>query len=85
MADRARGNRLLDIGAHWLHQALLYALDGFAVTALDLPVTLEQENVRRLALQHEIRLLPNANLEIPTALQALPDASVDVVLFNRHH
>ena len=60
--DRNRGNRLLDIGAHWLHQALLYAIDGFEVTALDLPITFELANVRSLAQAHSIALLPNPDL-----------------------
>ena len=38
--DPVRNRSVLDVGAHWLHQALLYALDGFEVMALDLPLTL---------------------------------------------
>ena len=79
--DPARGNQLLDIGAHWLHQAILYAIDGFAVTALDLPVTFEMENVRSVAKAHSIRLLPNSDLENATALKTVPDNSFDLVLF----
>ena len=79
--DRSRGNRLLDIGAHWLHQALLYAIDGFEVTALDMPVTFEMDDVRRLAQAHSIRLLQNSDLEQPTALAAIADDSFDLVLF----
>ncbi len=79
--DRSRGNRLLDIGAHWLHQALLWAIDGFELTALDMPVTLEMDNVRRLAQAHSIRLLPNSDLEQPAALAAIADDSFDLVLF----
>jgi 2-polyprenyl-6-hydroxyphenyl methylase/3-demethylubiquinone-9 3-methyltransferase len=72
---------LLDVGAHWLHQALLWALDGWRVTAMDLPVTLDAAMVRSLAALHAIRLLPDANLEHPAALEALAADSVDVVLF----
>src|SRR5262249_37284622 len=75
-----RGKRMLDIGAHWLHQALLYSLDGFEVNALDVPATLDDARVRSLALAHGIRLLPNADLENPAALAVLPDDSFDVVL-----
>jgi len=63
--DPALGRRLLDIGAHWLHQTLLFAIAGFEVTALDLPATLDQDNVRKLAAAHSIRLLPNRDLEHP--------------------
>ncbi len=79
--DRGRGNRLLDVGAHWLHQAILYAIDDFEVTALDLPITFEIDNVRALAEAHAIRLLPNTDLELATALHGVPDNSFDVVLF----
>ena len=79
--DRTRGNRLLDIGAHWLHQAILYAIDGFEVTAFDLPVTFEMESVRSLAKAHSIHLLPNADLENAAALKEISDDSFDLVLF----
>jgi 2-polyprenyl-6-hydroxyphenyl methylase/3-demethylubiquinone-9 3-methyltransferase len=79
--DRTRGTRLLDIGAHWLHQALLYSIDGFQVTAVDFPVTFEFANVRALAEAHSIRLLPNTDLEQATALKLLPDDSFDLILF----
>ena len=76
----AHGRRMLDIGAHWLHQTLLFAIAGFEVTALDLPATLDQDNVRRLAAAHSIRLLPNRDLERPAALSALADDTFDIVL-----
>ena len=78
---RDAGNQVLDIGAHWLHQTVLYAIDGFAVTALDLPATLDIDCVRALAEAHSIRLLPNADLEYPRALKAIPDDTFDIVLF----
>lgn len=79
--DRRRGNRILDVGAHWLHQTLLYAIDGFAVTAMDLPATLELDGVRALARTHSITLLPNSDLEHPSALAAVADDTFDIVLF----
>ena len=79
--DPGSGKQLLDIGAHWLHQSLLYAIDGFEVTALDLPATFDLPNVRALAEAHAIRLLPNTDLEHPLALRALADDSFDLVLF----
>lgn len=79
--DRDRGNRLLDVGAHWLHQSLLYALDGFAVTALDTPVTLDDVHVRALAEQHGIQLLRESSLDSALALRTLPEKHFDIVLF----
>jgi len=79
--NRAAGNRVLDVGAHWLHQSLLYAIDGFAVTALDLPATFDIDSVRALAKAHSITLLPNADLEYPAALKTIADDTFDIVLF----
>jgi len=79
--NRAAGNQILDVGAHWLHQTVLYAIDGFVVTALDLPATLDAESVRALAKAHSIRLLPNDDLEYPAALKAIADDTFDLVLF----
>src|ERR1700675_612730 len=47
----SRGNRILDIGAHWLHNAACYAISGFDVTASDLAVnnTLSHPAVINLA------------------------------------
>lgn len=75
-----RGNELLDVGAHWLHLSLLLALDGFNVTALDLPATLELPQVQAVARQHGIRLLVNGSLERPAALAAISDDVFDVVV-----
>jgi 2-polyprenyl-6-hydroxyphenyl methylase/3-demethylubiquinone-9 3-methyltransferase len=72
---------VLDIGAHWLHQALLWTLSGWRVVAMDLPTTFEMSMVRTLAARHAIRLLPEDDLEQPDALDALAEHSVDVVLF----
>jgi len=74
------GARLLDVGAHWLHQGLLYALDNLAVTALDVPATMEVPEVRALAAAHAIELLPNIDLEHPHALAAIADDTFDLVL-----
>ncbi|HEY2394777.1 MAG TPA: methyltransferase domain-containing protein [Rudaea sp.] len=77
---RTNGTRVLDVGAHWLHQAVLYATDGFEVSALDLPLTLGADNVRAVADAHAIRLLPNVDLEHPSALREIEDDHFDLVL-----
>jgi 2-polyprenyl-6-hydroxyphenyl methylase/3-demethylubiquinone-9 3-methyltransferase len=79
--DRSRGVRLLDVGAHWLHQAVLWRLAGYEVTAVDLPATFELDSVRRCAEAEGIKLVPNADLERCPPLADLPDASFHVVLF----
>jgi 2-polyprenyl-3-methyl-5-hydroxy-6-metoxy-1,4-benzoquinol methylase len=75
------GSRLLDVGAHWLHQALLYARDGYAVTAADLPITLQTPSVRSLARCYGVTLLEYSDLETTTAFRQIPDNSFDVILF----
>jgi len=60
---------------------VLYAIDGFAVTALDLPATFESDSVRALAEVHAITLLPHVDLEYPSALKAIANDTFDIVLF----
>jgi 2-polyprenyl-3-methyl-5-hydroxy-6-metoxy-1,4-benzoquinol methylase len=79
--EQDRRGALLDVGAHWLHQSLLYALNGFEVTALDVPTTFEDPHVRALAHTHRIRLLPEPSPESAHALTALASDTFDVVLF----
>lgn len=79
--DRQRGLRTLDVGAHWLHQSLIWRRAGFEVTAVDLPVTMEFNNVRALAAAEGITLVANPDLEQSHALDALPENGFDVILF----
>ncbi|WP_019465412.1 class I SAM-dependent methyltransferase [Dyella japonica] len=75
------GKRVLDVGAHWLHQSVMWRQSGFEVIAMDLPGTLQHPSVRSLAGQMDIELLPCPDMEHAHELSALPDDSVDVVLF----
>ena len=79
--NRARGVRVLDIGAHWLHQAVMWRRAGYEVTAVDLPITFEFENVRQAALTERIRLIPNADLERAPGLSGIEDGSMNIILF----
>lgn len=72
---------VLDIGAHWLHQSVLFARAGFRITAGDFSATLELDGVRKLAKHHAIDLLIYDEIASGQALNAIPDTSVDVVLF----
>ncbi|MCM2315917.1 MAG: methyltransferase domain-containing protein [Thermoanaerobaculia bacterium] len=76
-----RGGRVLDIGAHWLHQAYLYARDGYEVTAADFGSTLALENVQRLASSRRIRLVVYDEIESGSAFETIDDSSFDVILF----
>lgn len=76
-----RGTAVLDIGAHWLHQAVLWADAGYRLTAVDLPATFGREAVRAAAAAHGIRLVPCANLEACAEFAAIQDGSINLVLF----
>ena len=58
-----KGQRVLDVGAHWLHQAFLYAEHGYRVTAADFPITItscgvEQRAASTLSMQRCVSLSP---------------------------
>lgn len=72
---------VLDIGAHWLHQSVLYARDGYRVTAADVPDLPGVKGIERLADHFAIRRVSYATLENPVELDAIAESSVDLVLF----
>lgn len=74
--------RVLDIGAHWLHQAALLWAADFDVTAVDLPDTLETEWVRAAAARMRVPLVSVRDLSEPVELAGFPDDSFDLVLFS---
>ena len=72
---------ILDIGAHWLHQAALFSADGHQVTAANLATMSEHPEVKSLAHEHNISLISYTNLSDSNCLSHVPDSSVDLVLF----
>ena len=72
---------VLDVGAHWLHQSLLFAKNGFSVTAADFPATMDQPAVRSLSEEFNIELLPYSEIHSGDAFAQVPDNSVDILLF----
>lgn len=81
VAGAARPLRVLDVGAHWLHQSILWRLDGHSVVACDTPSTLRHESVIRLAERNDIRTISYERMDSGSTLAALEDNSFDVVLF----
>ncbi|WP_426702437.1 class I SAM-dependent methyltransferase [Rhodanobacter sp. Col0626] len=75
-------NRVLDVGAHWLHQSLVWRHAGFLVTAVDLPGTFEVDSVKRLAQTHDILLRKCPDLEQAKEFESFPDNSFDIILFS---
>ena len=72
---------LLDVGAHWLHQGVLYASQGVEVTAADLPSTFKVPEVQAIAKQHDIKLVTYTDLSQPAVLDELPESHYELVLF----
>lgn len=74
--------RLLDIPSHWLHNALLYARDGYKVTACDLAGgEISNSSVINCASDYDIELIPCKSLQNPVELDNLPDNIFDIVMF----
>jgi 2-polyprenyl-3-methyl-5-hydroxy-6-metoxy-1,4-benzoquinol methylase len=78
--DRRHGNRLLDIGAHWLHQSVVFSLGGYDITAADLPVTFEMQSVQQLASARDIKLVSYTDLSVPGSLASVESDSINVVM-----
>lgn len=70
---------MLDIGSHWLHQAALYALDGYDVIGAEMPE--QQRAVVPIAEELSIKTISYRGLEDPDALNEVESDSVDVILF----
>ena len=77
----AQDQVVVDVGAHWLHQSLLYALVGFKVEAFNLPTTFKKDRVKSLAAAHSINLTVAEELQTGECFYGLPENSVDIVLF----
>lgn len=77
---RRPGARVLDVGAHWLHQSVLFALDGYRVTAADLRATSDMPSVAALARAQGIGLFGVDDLAAPGALRGLDDGAFDLVI-----
>ncbi len=73
--------RVLDIGAHWLHQSVLFANDGCEVIAADFKAVFEDEGLQGIASQKRIQLLGFDRLDDGDALASLETDSIDVILF----
>jgi 2-polyprenyl-6-hydroxyphenyl methylase/3-demethylubiquinone-9 3-methyltransferase len=75
------GLRVLDMGAHWLHQAVLYSQDGCKVTAADFAGTLDRKSIKRLASNYDIELFIYNDISTAEDFDSFPDDSFDLILF----
>ena len=72
---------MLDIGAHWLHQSVVYANEGVEVTAAELPTTLNAPVVQSVAKEYDIKLFSYSDLSTPEVFDKLPENHFDIILF----
>lgn len=75
------GARVVDVGAHWLHQALLWRIDGHPVMGIDIPGTFQTNEVQSLATSYDIGLVPCSDWASAEELSVVPENSADVILF----
>jgi len=81
ISSNNKGN-ILDVASHWLHNALLYARDGFNVTCCDLVGReIGHESVKQLAKDNNIKLVTYDSLENPFELESLEENYFDIVMF----
>ncbi|MFK7958439.1 MAG: class I SAM-dependent methyltransferase [Lysobacterales bacterium] len=74
--------KVLDVGAHWLHQSVLLSALTQHITALDRPETLRCEGVVQTARRHRITLMEIDDLAQPRELAQLDENSLDVIVFS---
>lgn len=72
---------VLDVGAHWLHHAYLYAIDGHTVHCVDAPNTMRESSVIAAAQELGCSLHPAAHLEFGDGVKEIETDSIDLVLF----
>jgi len=78
--DRNRGMRMLDIGAHWLHQSAVFRLGGYEVIAADVPITFGLEPVQSVAKSLGIDLIAYTDLSAEGSLSSIASDSMNIVL-----
>lgn len=72
---------VIDIGAHWLHQTLLYAMDGHNVTAADLHISMNEPSIKKLAKKNHIKTHSYSDLSCLSAFDGLQSNAFDLILF----
>jgi 2-polyprenyl-3-methyl-5-hydroxy-6-metoxy-1,4-benzoquinol methylase len=73
--------RILDIGAHWLHNAFFYANQGHDLVVVDAPGTLTRRSVQQAAAKMGAETRPTKRMEKADGLVELEENSIDLVLF----
>lgn len=73
--------RILDVGAHWLHNAFFYANRGHKLIVMDSPQTLEISRVKDAADRMGAEVRPNNRMEKADGFAGMTSDSIDIVLF----
>jgi 2-polyprenyl-3-methyl-5-hydroxy-6-metoxy-1,4-benzoquinol methylase len=71
---------ILDIGAHWLHNAFFYANEGHRVHCVDAPNTMRKEGVQAAARAMDATLHVCKRLEFGDGVNEMDQNSIDTVL-----
>ena len=72
---------VLDVGAHWLHQAFLYANDGHRLVCVDSPNTFKYSSVVAAAEKMGAQLEAAIRLDKGEGFSNIADDSIDLLLF----
>lgn len=73
--------RILDIGAHWLQNAFIYANDGHKLVCADTPHTFRNPHLQKHAERMGADLVEYQRLDKAQNIRDLPEDSFDIVLF----
>ena len=71
---------VLNIGSHYLHQAMLLSLSGFDVICVDIPNFANQKNIKERAKKFNINLFAINDLENGINI-LIEKKSIDIILF----
>lgn len=77
----APGSTVLDVGAHWLQQAAFFARDGHKLICADIYINGMQDMLAAAARDMGADLMDIEALEPIDTFSALPDNSIDAILF----
>jgi 2-polyprenyl-6-hydroxyphenyl methylase/3-demethylubiquinone-9 3-methyltransferase len=72
---------ILDVGAHWLHETYLYAIDGHLIRCVDSANTMREPSVIAAAKELGCTLHAAAHLEFGDGITEIETSSIDLVLF----
>ena len=79
--ESSNSGRILDVGCHYLHQAMLLSFLGFDVWGLDVSDFVKKESIKKRAETAKIRLCQVNNLYMLDCLDFFKDDTFDTIFF----